>query len=103
VLLLAGVRAPGVVQSLERGSSGSALYPVVRFVTDGGDTIRFRDAGGSNPSLYRIGDPVTVLYRASDTKSATIDHGLWNSLVPGLVLSFGGILCAVGVWGLVKP
>jgi hypothetical protein len=100
-----GLRAPGIVQSLERSapdSHGSTYHPVVSFVTRGGDAIRFRDATGSNPPAYRVGDHVTVLYLENDSESTTIDRGIWNWLIPALVLLFGGLLCIISVPALAR-
>ncbi len=101
----AGLRARGIVQTLETagsGSSGSTYHPVVGYVTRGGDAVRFRDASGSNPPAYRVGEHVTVLYLEADPGNATIDRGVWNWLIPGLVLIFGGLLCAGGARALAR-
>jgi len=101
----AGLRAPGIVQSLERsarGRRGSTYHPVVSFVTRGGDAIRFRDATGSNPPAYRVGDHVTVLYLENDSESTTIDRGVWNWLIPALMLLFGGLLSIISVRALAR-
>lgn len=103
-----GLRAPGIVQSLERSNSGGrdfVLYPVVTFTATGGNSVRFRDASGSNPPANHIGDHVTVLYLANDSKSAMIDRGVWNWLVPLLAFMGGAFLSRVSVrmWRPVDP
>ena len=75
---------------------------MVSFVTRGGDAIRFRDATGSNPPAYRVGDHVTVLYLENDSESTTIDRGVWNWLIPALMLLFGGLLCIISVRALAR-
>jgi hypothetical protein len=92
-----GLRAPGVVQSLDFSRSGdsAAYYPLVTFTLADGRTVRFKDRTGTNPPSYRSGDAVTVLYLPDEPQSAIIDHGLWNSLPPVLVFLSGALLCVI--------
>jgi hypothetical protein len=54
---------------------------------------------GSNPAAYREGDPVTVLYfRTLPAETATIDRGLLNWLVPGILCVMGTFLAGVALW-----
>jgi hypothetical protein len=94
-----GLRAQGVVESLQRaeGGSNSSYFPLVRFTTRDGALVRFRDASGSDPPAYRVDDRVAVLYAANDTGRAIIDRGPWNWLPVALLIAFGAVLCIAGV------
>jgi hypothetical protein len=94
-----GLRAAGIVESLQTSpyaTAGSAYYPLVRFSTENGAMIRFRDNSGSNPPAYHRGEKVTVKYRAARPDDAMIDRGAWNWLPPLLTLAIGAFLSAFG-------
>jgi hypothetical protein len=96
-----GERALGTVAFLELKATlhGSSYYPVVEFTTEDGMTVQFRDRMGSRPPAYHEGDSVLVLYfPASPRESATIDRGLLNWLVPGVLCLLGGVLATVALW-----
>lgn len=92
----AGLRAPGQVVRLteEESSDSTSYYPVVRYRTQGNETVEFKDSIGSNPPSYRTGDKVTVLYLAGNPqRQAIIDRGFWNWAIPALLL-FGAAFVA---------
>jgi hypothetical protein len=94
-----GLRAPGVVNSLElrRDSKGASYYPSVKFKTKDGHMIRFRDRVGSNAPSITVGDTVTVLYLPSAPGAAVIDHGARNLLPSMVAFLLGLILSVAGV------
>jgi hypothetical protein len=87
----------------------SRLHPVVRYRTASGQVVQFESALGTQPSLWRRGQTVTVLYDPAHPERAEIDTrargvlqlafiGLGGCLVVaslllvvlfGLVLGFG--------------
>jgi len=73
---------------------------VVAFTAENGDRVHFRDHSGSNPPLFHVGDHVTVLYLASDLRSAMIDRGAANWLPTFMVLLVGCLLSVVSVRAL---
>lgn len=93
-----GISASGTVVSLERSSSSSAggghvYYPVVTFADGKGNTVTFKDSFGSNPSLYKSGEKVTIRYLADrPEKTARIDHGFWDRLIPFIIGGLGMLL-----------
>jgi hypothetical protein len=94
-----GLRADGQVVSLRSetssGGRGSSYHPVVQYRTEQNAQIEFKDAIGSDPPRYRVGDKVTVLYLANDPNAAIIDRGvLWNWAIPALLL----IVAALLIW-----
>ena len=101
LLLSTGERAHGTVLFCElvKTLHGSSYYPVVQFATRKGLAVQFRDKMGSNPAAYQEGQVVDVLYfPAGPEGSATIDHGVLNWLVPG-ILCVGGVFLAVVALG----
>jgi len=95
-----GMRAPGVVRSLESSSTGSAsptYYPQVSFKTQDGIVSHFKDRVGTNPPAYHPGDQVTVLYRPGAPTGAIIDHGIWNWLPSAAVFLFGTLSSLAGI------
>jgi hypothetical protein len=102
-----GVSAPGTVIKLVAGvtsNGGSAKHAVVRFTAADGALIQFQDRMGSNPPMYRAGEPVRVLYRPdAPARSAIVDRGFWN-LAPAFFLAIMGlVLGAVGVSMRLQP
>jgi hypothetical protein len=97
-----GLRAAGSVTGIEsrqdsagRGS-GTTYYPVVKFLARDGKPVRFHDRMGANPPLYRAGEAVEVLYlEGNPERSAVIDRGVWNLLLP-LLLCAGGLGMVIG-------
>jgi hypothetical protein len=72
-------RARGEVVEIVEASSGPGRrlkYPVVEFETERGRTVEFESSVGSNPSLYRVGQRVSVLYDPDEPQKATIDSFL---------------------------
>jgi hypothetical protein len=92
--------APGVVESfaVSTSSDHSSTYaPVVRFTNVSGETVRFRDRLGSNPSFYRVGESVKVRYLPDDPQEPIIDRGVWNWAPPILALLLGAALLRGGI------
>lgn len=95
-----GARADGTVVGIDIEATihSRNYYPLVSFKTREGLTVEFRDGTGSNPSRYREGDVVTVLYLpGSPEDTAMIDRGRWNWLGPVALCLFGTILSLVAL------
>jgi hypothetical protein len=92
-----GIRVSGKVIRLDytRGT----FYPVVEFVTQGGQQVRFRGRSGSNPATFYPGETVTVLHEPDNPWNAVIESfgelwlGPWITGVMGI--AFSGV--AIGV------
>ena len=101
LLQSSGERVQGTVLFLELKKTlhGSTYYPVVQFATLEGTTVQFRDVMGTNPPAYREGDPVDVLYfRNLPEGTATIDRGMLDWLVPGILCVLGAFLAGIALW-----
>ena len=89
----AGIRTHGdVVDLKEEYSSGNggnySYYPIVRYRTQAGADVEFKDSVGSNPPTHQAGDRVQVLYLATRPSGAIIDRGAFlNWAIPALLLA----------------
>lgn len=102
-----GVRAPGVVSSLDASSCRSqslsmCFHAVVTYSTNDGQRVSFRDGYGSNPPAYRVGQGVTVLYRPNLPSRAIVDRGIWNWIGAVALYSMGGAFILFGIANLAK-
>jgi hypothetical protein len=107
VLQSIGSRADGTVVRIESefnpGSEGSqtTYYSVVRFETASGREHTFRDSVGSSHPIDKRGEVVGVIYAPGDLERAIIDRGIWNWAIPGGCGSFGALILAASLRGLV--
>ncbi len=101
ILETSGTRTAGRVTGLSRsqGSDGIIYYPLVCYVDVAGETVVFRDSTGTNPSLYHVGEAVTVLYAPDQPARAVIDRGVWNWLPSAFLYLFGAVLLGAGLAG----
>ena len=94
-------RAQGVVVELVTGatpgpqSSGVLSYPVVRYRTMDGREVVFRSDFGAQPSPWRPGQPVTVLYNPANPQEARIETAARSAGLPALF-----VVLAVGMAGI---
>ncbi len=93
-----------VIELVRKKSSDSNTYaPVVRFVTDTGESIEFTSDTSSNPPSYSEGESVRVLYRPAAPHAARIDgfFSLW--LGPIIAGGLGAIFVLIGGALLLSP
>lgn len=89
------------------GSSGQirnkytyvSYYPVVEFVTENGETIRFRGSTGSGVPDYEPGTPVEVIYDPAEPHSAQMTAFSQRWLGPLVVTCAGLVLIFMGIGG----
>lgn len=87
-----------VVDLLEDRHGGSISYrPIVEFVTREGREVRFSEPTGSNPSIYTLGEAVTVLYAPDNPQEAKLNNflSLWG--FPVTLAALGGIFLLIYV------
>ena len=102
LLLRNGTRTEGTILRLERDMSNRAgnnhpgIYPVVQFTSADDTIVRFSDRVGANPSPYKVGDHVPVLYKPGKQDTAMIDRGMRNWEVVGSMLLLGTVLTILG-------
>ncbi|MEN0053451.1 MAG: DUF3592 domain-containing protein [Mucilaginibacter sp.] len=99
-LLRTGIRVEGVVFKLEKRIGGGKnrmpiYYPVIRYVTQDKEWITKEYGSGTNPSVYKEGDMVKIIYDPADNGHFIID-GFLNR-VSGFVLLAAGVLAIAGV------
>lgn len=100
------VSGDGTVMDLVESRSSSdtgdrySYAPVVRFVTDRGETVTFTSSVSSNPPSYHVGEAVDVLYSPAEPQRARIHD--WFSLwgLASILGVMGTVFSTVGI-GLV--
>ncbi len=106
LLLRTGTRTEGIVLQLDRdtsnrpGNNHPGLYPVVQFTSTDGTVVHFLSRAGANPSPYKVGDHVTVLYQPGKQDTAMIDRGMRNWEPAGALLLLGMAFTALGFTSL---
>lgn len=96
-LELRGLHAAGTVVGFKREQwqtgKADAYYPMVRFSTETGASIEFKDRVGHYHPEYLQGVAVNVLYLPRNPATAIIDRGIWQEM-GGLI----GWLAVLAVW-----
>jgi hypothetical protein len=82
------------------GNWSTYYYPLFQFRTSDGKDIQVRSKAGSNPSYFRIGQSVQVLYNPNDAQSAQINS--FSQLWLGTVICFvlGDVFMLIGLFQL---
>jgi len=71
--------------------------PIVDFETADGKSVRFASRTGSNPSAFRVGDTVRVLYDRDQPEEAKVDSFVSLWLGPVLFTALGAACLVAGV------
>jgi len=103
--LRTAVEAPGVVtENLRQESSSSdrsglswSYYPRIRFRTSDGQEIDFISNTGTNPPVYRVNEPVTVLYDPRQPQHASIKSFAQVWMLSIILFGVGALLSSVGI------
>ena len=102
-----GIRVSGKVIRLDY--MRRTYHPVVEFVTQGGQQVRFRSRSGSNPATFYPGETVTVLHEPDNPRNAVIESfgelwfAPWITGVLGIVLSGAAIGILLGQRRVADP
>jgi hypothetical protein len=102
LLMRTGTRTEGTVLRLDSdtsnrpGNNHPGLYPVVQFTSTDGTVVHFLSRAGSNPSPYKVGDHVPVLYQPGKQDTAMIDRGIRNWEPVGFMLLLGTAFTTLG-------
>jgi len=101
------VEVPGVVsenvwqQSTVPNNHGvyvTYAYPRIRFRTeDGREVSVLVSSTGTNPPLYRVNEPVTILYDPHAPQHASIQSFQAAWLLPMVLCGIGTVLCSFGI------
>ncbi len=94
------LKVRGVVIELVKDDSGDGLIyrPLVRFIDLSGIEQNFQGQVGSNPSAFKVGELVKVLYHPEQPEKARIDapFSLWGGPIvlaaAGALLIFAGLI-----------
>ncbi len=80
------------------GNTGGWLrFPVVRYQTASGQMVTFRSRTGTQPSPYKVGQQVPVLYNPADPRDARINTFVMTRLLPGFFVAFGAFFFVMGI------
>jgi hypothetical protein len=103
-LVKTGVKVDGIVFQIEKrqgiGSGNNTRYhPVIRYVTlEDKEWITEEYGIGTNPSMYKEGETVRIIYDSADNRHFIID-GLANKLTgPALLLIGVALIIAVVIY-----
>jgi len=107
--LRTAVEAPGVVtENLRQESSSSdrsglswSFYPRIRFRTSDGQEIVFISNTGTNPPVYRVNEPVTVLYDPRQPHHASIKSFAQVWMLSIILFGVGALFSSVGIGAVV--
>ena len=92
------IRVKGLVVEIDAmvdSTINTSYYPIVKFSTLQNDALTERYNLGFNPSTYKIGDTVTIIYNADNPKQFIIDDK--DTKVMGPVLIGIGLVVISGV------
>ncbi|MFC1878813.1 DUF3592 domain-containing protein [Chloroflexota bacterium] len=90
-----------LVREMFNPGSPGIYCPVVRFAAPSGEEIEFKSEHGSRPSMYKVGQKVTVLYDPANPEQAEIRSKVGRWLVPAVMTFIGlGLMCG-GCFALV--
>ena len=83
-----------LVREIVNPGSPGIYCPVVRFHTPNGVEYEFKSEHGSRPSMYKVGQKVTVLYDPADPEQADIRSAVGRWLAPAVMVFIGlGFIC----------
>lgn len=87
-----------VIELIEKESSShvTTWYPVIRFTTADEHIITFESGTGSNPSMYRQGQEVEILYDPADPLHPRLNSLMELWFAPAFFCFIGMIFSAVG-------
>jgi hypothetical protein len=97
VFRMDALQAPGEVISLSESCDDDGCFysPDVRFTTERGETRYYHSSYGSNPPEYKLGEEVSVFYKADNPEKAIIagEGGVFRIIFMGV----GGIVLLAGI------
>ena len=93
------LEVPGEVIQLSEScdDEGCTYSPIVRFVTQAGQSITYSSKFSSSPPAYDVGEQVTIFYKPDNPQKATIkgEGGVFRFIFAGVgggVIIFGMVL-----------
>ncbi|WPN51990.1 DUF3592 domain-containing protein [Pseudomonas sp. P9_2] len=97
--LTVAVPAQGTIIDLIKNTSGDSVsyHPVVRFITNDGQTVEFKSSTGGHASSYPVGETIEVLYTPHNPEDATIKSffAVWGAVLVTTVLGAGFVFIGV--------
>lgn len=91
-----------VVNIVSQKSSDSVTYkPEVEFQTKSGETIQVVHSMGSNPSRYKKGDVVDIIYSPDNPYEIMMDSAFEKVVFPFIFIGLGGLCCLISLGSVV--
>lgn len=103
-LLRNGVKTHGVIYKFaeQAGMDSGLIHPVVSFKTvEKQIWITQKLNIGTTPSMYKIGQKVTMIYDPEDPTKVTLVSSFLNVWVPRLFVAIGGAFLVYGILELI--
>jgi hypothetical protein len=83
--------------SSTRGGTSSSTAPIIRYQDAAGHTFRFAaSAAASRPTLYSVGEPVTVYYDPDRPYNAQLHGFLAQWMGPVMAIGMGLVFTLLG-------
>lgn len=79
----------GLVKRVFTPGSAGLYCPVVEFITQSGETVRFESDFGTMPASHSVGQSIPIRYDPADPQKAEIDSATSHWLVPGCMIGMG--------------
>ncbi len=102
--LLQATKTEGTVIELVQSSPKSAFYPIVQFISQNGQTIKFKSSNGKKPPKYSKGQKIEVLYQITEPQNAKINDfaSLWSlttiaSIIGGVFFLSAAIIVYIDI------
>lgn len=95
-LLQNGLRSPAKVVEMRKPPAARYYSPVVQYETAEHKVITAASKFGSNPPTHKVGDSVTVIYRAASPEDIRLDEPFELWFLTGLLGGMGLIFVMVG-------
>ena len=91
MLAFNGGQAEGMVTQLVEDSEDSLFAPVIQFNVNA-QTYEFQHPSYRNPSPYKVGDKVQVLYNKTNPQKASINKVSSTYILPAILGLFGCLI-----------
>lgn len=105
--LLSGKQAEGTIIGFKRtfqtADNRNVFYPEVEYITPDGKTVHFQGKVGTNSSVHKSGEKVTVIYQPQNPHKAMINHGIWNWVTPLAIIFIGIVLFITALTTGIRP
>ena len=105
--LLSGKQTEGTIIGFKRtfytADNRNVFYPEVEYVTPDGQTVHFQGKVGTNISVHKSGEKVSVIYQPQNPHKAMINFGIWNWITPLAIIFIGFVFFIMALTTGIRP